>query len=58
MGHGRAGLLLHIGMSGSGAAGADLEKAQTSTEHQGREGGKDLPDLPEEMAGGMRPEEL
>jgi len=45
-------------VSGSGAAGADLEEAQTSTEYQGREGRKDLPDLPEAMAGGVRPEEL
>ena len=34
---------------------APLEEAQTSTEYQGREGRKDLPDLPEAMAGGMRP---
>lgn len=35
-----------------------LEAAQTPAEYQGREGRKDLPDLPEAMAGGMRPEEL
>jgi hypothetical protein len=32
--------------------------AQTSTGGPSREGGKDLPYLPEAMAGGMRPEEL
>ena len=45
-------------MSGSEAAGADLEETQPSAEYQGREGGEDLSDLPEAMAGGMRPEEL
>ena len=58
MGHGRAGLLLHIGMSGSGAAGAGLEKAQTSTGGPSREGREDLPDLQKAMASGVRPEEL
>lgn len=58
MGHGHAGILLHTGVSGSEAEGADLEEAQTSNEYQGREGGEDLPDLPEAMAGGVRPDEL
>lgn len=31
---------------------ADLEEAQTSTEYPRGEGGEDLPDLPEAMAGG------
>jgi len=56
--YGHAGLLLYTGVSGSGSAGADLEEVQTSTEYQGREGGKDLPDLPEAMASGVRPKEL
>ena len=58
MGHGHAGILLHTGVSGSEVEGADLEAAQTPAEYQSREGGKDLPDLPEAMAGGMRAEEL
>ena len=51
----KASILLHGSVSGSMAEGADLEEAQTSTEYQGREGRKDLPYLPEAMAGGMRP---
>lgn len=58
MGHGQARLLLHRAVSGSEVAGADLEETQPSAEYQGREGGEDMPDLPETMAGGMRPEEL
>ena len=58
MGHGHAGILLHGSVSGSMAEGADLEETQPSAGGPSREGGEDLPDLSEAMAGGARPEEL